>query len=281
MKRLFSSYTLLFVSCVTPFASFAANDWRNRASAEEVVTSSDIAAEVAFGRAIAARILGRYPIYDNPSLIKYINLVGASLAQNTNRPELDFHLMLLDTNEINAYATPGGYVFITKGALSYMKDESELAGVLAHEIAHVTEKHIVKDLKIKGSDESSDLARLIGGSGDAARAAFGQAVDKGAQLIFNDEYKKEDELQADKTGGIISTLTGYDPSGLSRYLNRIKPIKEKIPPTSDSTHPSFDARTTKINEAIKKDGISVVTLSKNDKRFNEQTKGITITTNIP
>jgi predicted Zn-dependent protease len=277
--RLFLSFSLIFSACFTPGVSFAASDWRNRASAEEVVTPSDITAEVAFGRAIAARILGRYPIYDKPDLIKYINLVGATLAQSTNRPELEFHLMILDTSEINAYAAPGGYVFITKGALSYMKDESELAGVLAHEIAHITEKHIVKDLKIKGTDESSDLARLIGGSGDAARAAFGQAIDKGAELILKDDYKKEDELQADKTGVSISTLTGYDPSGLARYLNRIKPIKEKIPPPSDSTHPSFDARTELINEAIKKNGINIGVLSKNNNRFNEKLKGVLA--NIP
>jgi predicted Zn-dependent protease len=180
--------------------------------------------------------------------------------------------MILDTNEINAYAAPGGYVFITKGALSYMQDESELAGVLAHEIAHVTEKHIVKDLKIKGTDETSELARLIGGSSDAARAAFGQAVDKGAELIFKDDYKKEDELQADKTGVSISALSGYDPTGLARYLNRIKPVKEKIPPPSDSTHPTFDSRTAQINEAISKDGITLGTLAKNNRRFSEMMK---------
>ena len=227
MIRLFSCITLILVNCFFSVASYAANDnWRSRSSAEEVVTSSDITAEISFGRAIAARILGRFPVYDNPALIKYINLVGASLALSTNRPELEFHLMILNTDEINAYAVPGGYVFITKGALSYVKDESELAGVLAHEIAHITEKHIVKDLKIKGSEDSS-LAQLIGGSSGAARAAFGQAVDKGLELIFKVDYKKEDELQADKTGVTISALTGYDPTGLARYLSRIKPIKEK------------------------------------------------------
>ncbi len=272
MIRLFSCVTIIFAAWIIPNISHAANDWRNRVSAEEVVTTSDITAEIAFGRAIAARILGRYPAYENPSLIKYINLLGATLALNTNRPELEFHLMILDTDEINAYAAPGGYVFVTKGALKYMKDESELAGVLAHEIAHVTEKHIVKDLKIKGTDDSSDLAQLIGGSSGAARAAFGQAVDIGLELIFKDNYKKEDEMQADKTGVTISALTGYDPTGLARYLSRIKPVKEKTPPPSDSTHPTFDARISQINDVVTTEGINFNALAKNSNRFAEAMK---------
>lgn len=256
----------------------AAENWRTRASAAEsaTVTESDIAAEITFGRAIAARILGRHKAYDNPALIRYVNLVGASLALSTNRPELDFHLMILDTDEINAYAAPGGYIFITKGALKYMKDESELAGVLAHEVAHITEKHIVKDLKIKGADESgvSDLAKLAGGSSGAARAAFGQAVEKGLELIFKDEYKREDELDADKTGASISALSGYDPTGLTRYLSRIKPLKEKTPPPADSTHPSFDTRIAQVNDVIKKDGINFNALAKNSNRFAETMKNL-------
>jgi predicted Zn-dependent protease len=256
----------------------ASENWRNRASAEEAaVTQSDIAAEITFGRAIAARILGRYPIYDNPKLIKYINLLGVTLAQNTNRPELEFHLMILNTDEINAYAAPGGYVFITKGALAQMKDESELAGVLGHEIAHIAEKHIVRDLKIKGSDESgtNDLARLIGGSSESARAAFGQAVDKGLELIVKDDYKKEDELQADKTGITISALSGYDPAGLARYLTRIKPLKEKTPAANtENTHPTFDSRTAQINEIINKEALINSAQTKNSKRFAENLKAL-------
>lgn len=271
MSRLFLSITVASAislsSSVTGFA--AGENWRSRASAEEVVTTSDVAAEINFGRAIAARILGRHKAYDNPTLIKYVSLVGATLALNTNRPELDFHMMILDTDELNAYAAPGGYIFITRGALKYMKDESELAGVIAHEIAHITEKHVVKELKIKGTDDSSDLARLAGGSSGAARAAFGQAVEKGLELIFRDEYKKEDEMQADRTSITISALSGYDPTGLGRYLNRIKAIKEKTPPPSDSTHPTFDARVAQINQVIIKEEINYRALAKNNARFAE------------
>jgi beta-barrel assembly-enhancing protease len=252
----------------------SAGNWRDRVSDAEEVTAGDIAAEVSFGRNIAAKILGRYKPYDNPALIKYVNLVGATLAMNTNRPELEFHLMILDTDEINAYAAPGGYIFITKGALKYMKDESELAGVLAHEVGHITEKHVVKQLKIKGSDDGSDLAKLIGGGSAATRAAFSQAVDKGLEMIFKDEYKKEDELQADKSSVEITALTGYDPSGLARYLGRIKPIKEKIPLPVNDDHPTFNLRIKQINDIIKQDGIKTDALAKKNNRFAEAIKNL-------
>ena len=274
MSRLLQALTVACFACLsTPENSAAAGEnWRSRASAETIVTTSDIAAEIAFGRAIAARILGRHRAYDNPALNNYLNLLGSTLAQSTNRPELEFHFMILDTDELNAYAAPGGYIFVTKGALKYMKDEAELAGVLAHEIAHITEKHVVKELKIKGKDGSSELAHLIGGGGGAARAAFGQAVEQGLELIFQDAYKKEDELQADRTSVSISALSGYDPSGLARYLDRIKAIKEKNPPPSDSTHPTFEIRTAQIYDAIQKDGINFNLLAKNSTRFAEAMK---------
>ncbi len=276
MTRLLLSISLVSAAwfCI-PGISYGANaNWRNRVSVEETgYTAGDIAEEIKYGRAIAARILGKHKAYDNPALLKYVNLVGASLALSTNRPELEFHLTILDTEELNAYAAPGGYIFITKGALKYMKDEAELAGVIAHEVAHITERHVVKELKIKGTDDSSDLARLAGGSSGAARAAFGQAIEKGLELIFKDGYKKEDEMQADKTSVTISTLSGYDPTGLARYLNRIKSIKEKNPPPTDSNHPSFDARTLQISDAIKKDGINYSTLARNNNRFADAMNG--------
>ena len=271
----FSLFFSLAFSLATP-AWAAEQNWRERASAEDELTAGDISAEVAFGRAIAARILGKYKAYDNPALIKYVNLVGQSLARSTNRPELDYRLTILDTSEVNAYAAPGGYVFITKGALLLMKDESELAGVLAHEIAHVTEKHVVKELKIKGVDDSvsSALARVVGGSSESARAAFSQAVEKGVEMIFKDGYNRADEMQADKTAIIVSALSGYDPASLARYLERISTLKEKARDPSDQTHPTFTARIAQINEVITTDGLDIGGLMTNKERFATAMKNL-------
>ncbi|MBI5889840.1 MAG: M48 family metalloprotease [Nitrosomonadales bacterium] len=274
-------HNLIKISMLVAFAaaSFslgaAEANWRERASAEEEMTTGDVDAEVAFGREISARILGRYKAYNDPELIKYVNLVGLSLARSTNRPELEYHFMILDTNTVNAYAAPGGYVFVTEGALRLMKDESELAGVLAHEIGHVTEMHVVKELKIKGVDDSitTGLAQLVGGSSESARAAFAQAVDKGFEMIFTDGYKREDEMQADKTAAMICGLGGYDATGLARYLDRIRPIKEKTP-DPDQTHPTINSRISQINEAIAANGIDTGSAANNQKRFAAATKAL-------
>ena len=118
--------------------------FRQRA-AEKIVTSAsataDVKAEIEFGRGVAARILARYPPYNDPKLTRYVNLVGGGLAALSGRPELHYHFAILNTDDINAYSTPGGYVFVTLGALKLMHDESELAGVMAHETAHVALRH--------------------------------------------------------------------------------------------------------------------------------------------
>ncbi len=275
-KPLFNASILALLIGVTLAGNCQAgrDNWRSRVSEEEVVTSGDITAEIQFGRAIAARILGSHPAYNNDELTRYVNLVGSSLVQNTNRPELEFHFAVLNTDEINAYAAPGGYIFVTKGAIKYMKDEAELAGVLAHEVSHIVEKHVVKELKIHGSDESgtSDLAKLIGGGSDAARAAFGQAIDKGLELIYKDGYKKEDELQADISAVTITTLSGYDPSALFRYLSRIKPLKEKTPRPATDDHPTFDLRMSRINNEIRANGVDTKMLANNSMRFANMLK---------
>lgn len=241
---------------------------RQRISMEDEMTSSDVSAEVTFGREIAARILGRLKVYDDPALIKYVNLVGMSLLRNSSRPELEFHFTVLDSKEINAYAAPGGYVFVTVGAIRLMKDEAELAGVLAHEISHIAEMHVVKELKIKGTadDSISSVAHLVGGSSDAARVAFSQAVDQGVEMIFKDGYKRGDELQADRSAVMLCALNGYDASALARYLGRARTIKGEIPDTGES-HPSFTTRIAQINDAIAKDGVDTSKSASNQKRF--------------
>jgi predicted Zn-dependent protease len=274
MTRLFNMAALLALAAL-PVSAMADNSWRDRASAEEDFTERDVAAEVSFGREISARILGRYKANNNADLIKYVNLVGLSLVRSTNRPELEYHFAVLETKDVNAYAAPGGYVFVTTGALQLMKDESELAGVLAHEISHVTEMHVVKELKIKGTDDSvtSGLAQLVGGSSESAKAAFSQAVDKGLDIIFKDGYKREDELQADKSAVLICALGGYDASALAKYLDRTRVIKEKVP-DPDGTHPTADSRIAQINKIIAANGMDTGSVTGDQKRFAAAMKGL-------
>jgi predicted Zn-dependent protease len=269
---------LILTACLTfpPLLFPGDNDWRKRASSTGELSKDDIPEEIRFGREVGARLLGKYGLYHDPSLMKYVNLVGRSLARNTDRPEIEFRFAVIDTNEINAFAAPGGYVFLTRGALALMKDESELAGVLAHELAHITGRHIVKELNIRGAEDSpvAGLARLIGGSSEAARVAFAQAVDKAMDILFKDGYRREDEIQADKASAVYCALSGYDPSGLVRYLERIAAMKKRQTEVLDKTHPPYSARVAVLKETITAEGMDSGGFKAYKERFSTAVKGL-------
>lgn len=250
--------------------------WRQRPVVGREAVESDIQQEILFGREVAARLIARYRYYDNDAVMRYVNLVGKTLAQSAGRPEIEFHFAVVETSDINAYAAPGGYVFVTKGALEAMQDESELACVLAHEIVHITGKHIVKELNIHGTEDSAiaGFARLIGGTSESARLAFSQAVDKAMDKLFKDGYKREDEAEADQHSVILSSAAGYDPSALVRYLARIAPLKGKETAVLDKTHPPFDARIAMLKETIANEGIAVSGADPRKGRFTAAMKNL-------
>lgn len=252
--------TFLTLFLINPFKAMAEDSFRERLSTQKELsyTAKDIEEEVNFGREIAARILGRVDIADNKTLTKYVGLVGKTVALRSNRPEIDYRFAVLNTKEINAYSTPGGFIFITKGALAIMADESELAGVIAHEIAHITERHIVKELNIQASEESpiSAFARFIGAGGDPAKAFFNQAVDKALDILFKDGYKRADELESDKIAVILTALAGYRADGLLRYLKRISEIKGNDKANIGKTHPLYEERFSFIQKIMSDEGIN-------------------------
>lgn len=268
---LIAAYSLL----LTPYCSLAADDFRKRKSQTEESYGEidDVKAEMIFGRELAARILGRYSLYEDKNTTRYINLVGKGISQYANRPEIEFRFAVLDTDIVNAFAAPGGYVFVTKGALKMMEDEAELAAVLAHEIAHVTERHIVRELNIKGTEDSpiTGLARVIGGSTDTMRGAFTQMVDKAVEILFEKGLKKQDEMDSDRIATMIITNAGYDPSALKRYLQKIsKDGKEtKI---MAGTHPSFEERIKGLDMVLAENQLTDKNQPIVKERFNENVK---------
>ena len=271
------AFLLMLMSVTVPGAVMSADDqaWRQRVSAEPPeMTSDDVAEEIRFGREVAARLLGRYGLYTSDPLTKYVNLVGQSLAAYSNRPELRYHFAVLNTSEINAYAAPGGYIFITKGAIDKMQDESELAGVIAHEMGHINGKHVVKELDIKATEGSAaaGLARLIGGGTESARIAFSKAVDKAMDTLFTTGYKREDEIQADKGSVMQCAVAGYDPAGLIRYFGRISAAKGKSTEVLDKTHPAYDARILLLKETMTAAAIDTAALKTYKERFAEAMK---------
>jgi len=270
-------FVLVVLTVLHPVSLLAAKSeeqFRQRVSSNDEDIASDVDEELRFGREVAARVIARYGLYENQVLMKYINLVGRVLSRTTNRPEIEFRFAILNTDDINAYAAPGGYVFVTRGALLKMQDESELAGVLAHEMGHIVEKHVVKELKIRGADETTaaSLATLIGGSSQSARAAFAQAVDKAVDMLFKDGYKREDETQADRDAIMFCALSGDEPMGLVKLFERLNKIKGKNTEVIDRTHPSFEDRIAWLKETITQEGLDAGAYKNYKERFAENIK---------
>ena len=176
--------------------------------------------EIAIGHDVAARLLGAAPLVPDARLQRYVNNVGRWLASQTERPDLPWQFGVLDAPQVNAFAVPGGTVFITRGLLEKMTSEAELAGVLAHEIAHVLKKHHLKAIQ-KGA-----LASL---GGEAASMAFGNMNAEAKQKlvafgteIYSRGLDKGDELEADRLGVVIAARAGYDPYGLPAVLQTLQ-----------------------------------------------------------
>lgn len=179
--------------------------------------------EIDLGGGIASNLLGAAPLWDNPPVQRYVNKVGRWLALQTERPDLPWQFGVLDDNDVNAFAAPGGYVFITKGLLARMNNEAELAGVLAHEISHVLRKHHLQALK-KGarSELMADLANdAIKSQGGDPRLS--KLVSAGTE-IYARGLDKQDEYEADRMGVVIAARAGYDPYGLPAVLQTLQSI---------------------------------------------------------
>lgn len=267
-------FMIITVCCISSlFASGASDDFRKRSQQKEetFTEEDDVKAEIVFGRELAARIIGRYSIYQDKDVTRYINLVGKGLAQYTNRPEIDFRFAVVDTDIVNAYAAPGGYIFITKGALKVMDDEAELAGVLAHEIVHISERHIVKELNIKGDDDSAvaGLAKLIGGTTETLRGVFTQMVDEAVEILFEKGMKKNDELDSDRLGTMIISAAGYDPSALSRYLKKVSINDAGEKADAAGLHPLFIERIEKIDAFLVENNLTEKKQETVSERFHE------------
>jgi len=199
--------------------------------------------EIELGTGIASNLLGAAPLLDNPEVQRYVNRIGRWIALQTERPDIPWQFGVLDDPDINAFAAPGGYVFITKGLLARMNSEAELAGVLAHEISHVLRKHHLLALK-KGarSELLSEFANeAIQSKGGDPRLT--KLVSAGTE-IYARGLDKQDEFESDRMGVVLAARAGYDPYGLPAVLQTLQSINP-----SDSnlalmfkTHPSFDKR---------------------------------------
>jgi len=261
---------LIFSFILVDFAFAKEARKRISATASEYSNVSDIEAEILFGRELSARILGNYSLLDDEKINRYVNLVGKGVALYAGRTEIRYHFGVLDSDKINAFAAPGGYIFITRGALEKMENEAQLAAVLAHEIAHIVKRHVVRELNIRGDEVSGagGIASLIGGPTASFRGALEQALDDAADILLNRGYKVKDEIEADRVGILLASVAGYDPSALKEFLNNVKSF-EKEDKTYKGEHPIFEVRMREINKTLEANRLKDVKKAKARDRFYE------------
>jgi predicted Zn-dependent protease len=170
------------------------------------------------GEQVSRSLTDKYGVYQDKDVAKYVSLLGGVLAQQSSRPELNWTFIVLDTDAVNAFAAPGGLIHVTRGLLGLASNESELAGILGHEITHVTTKHTVRAIqKSKGISMGSDQA----GGGSLKSALVAKMAERAFHLILDGEFSREDENEADKVGVQLANKIGYAPGGLVDVLKKL------------------------------------------------------------
>ncbi|MDH5509727.1 MAG: M48 family metalloprotease [Nitrospinota bacterium] len=231
--------------------------------------------EYYIGRAVAAKILSQYSPVEEKSRTTYINTLGQTLSRHSSRPQTfaGYHFLLISSPEINSFAAPGGFVFITTGLYSKLKTEEELAAVLAHEISHVTLRHGLTAIKTANLTQAFSIigteAMKEYGAKELAQltAAFEDSINDIVNQLVVNGYSRSQEYEADAEAMRVAWKSGYDPAGLTRFLSTLGSISGKGGAGLFKTHPPADDRLKYASKAMKKEGISGSTLKNRTHRF--------------
>jgi hypothetical protein len=186
-------------------------------------------------------------VVQDANVHRYVALVGMALAQASEKPNFEWTFIVLDTDAVNAFAAPGGFVHITRGALGLLQDEAELASVLGHEIIHIAEQHTIRSIqKSKAIQMGADETL----SGNAA--LFNRLVDNVYLSILNNSFGRAEENESDEKGVALANRIGYAPQGLSGFLTRLqernKDSKEKR--GLFASHPEMKERLERLAKQI-------------------------------
>jgi predicted Zn-dependent protease len=207
--------------------------------------------EQAIGQASAAKLINVFGLYDNPEMVKYVNLVGNTVARQAGR-SVQYHFAVLDTDVVTAVSLPGGYIFITRGALANVKNEAELAGVLAHELAHVDRRHLEKEVR---AQKTADFAKSEAASHVPAGAELVNIAGSIVTRALTLQVSRDKESEADKVGVEMSSKAGYDASGLRNFLQflagvPVTPESKQALGLWGSTHPPLGDRINALNSLL-------------------------------
>ena len=206
---------------------------------------------IEIGKQLASVLLGAKPLHNNLALQRYVNRLGRWISLHSSRPDLPWTFAVLDDAGFNAFATPGGYVFITKGLVDAVADESELAGILAHEITHVVGKHHLK--AIRKNAQSGLLTKAVASQlkSDAGGLVSEQLLNMGREM-YSKGLDQTDEFEADREGVVLAVKAGFDPYGLVSILQQLRQVRPDDPAftLALSTHPATQTRLDQLEQAM-------------------------------
>lgn len=269
-------------------------------SKSEQLILDDYKAEVEVGRNMAGRLFAFYGEYEDEGLKSYINSVGQYVARNGDYPDRRYMFGVLNSDSVNAFACPGGYILVTKGVLESAANEAELAAILGHEAAHVGKKHMYNSLRAMSKEQvekaeaeaaarkrpdkySRARLRPVGDTSDsgsalakflttASGAGIGilQAAKLGMGLLLEKGLDKDLEFEADREGVKYAIRAGYDPKALDRFLERLAASKKKNSQKTvmDVTHPSISDRRKVIAEILNQMGADQIIGAVGKERFD-------------
>ena len=225
--------------------------------------------EIQIGQSMTETLLGARPLYDDAQLQRYVNEVGLWVARQSERPTLAWHFGVNDSDHINAFAAPGGFVIITKGMMKQLRNEAELAGVLGHEVAHVIQKHHLKALR------KTAFADLLGegltAASDNRNTELVRKLTGPTKELYARGLDKSDEFEADRMGVVLATRAGYDPYGLPAVLSTLASAdpKDNFLTLLTKTHPLPQARLDRLEPGIAT--LDAIKAPQNADRFQEFT----------
>lgn len=197
------------------------------------------------GEDVSAKIRQRFGVVQDPAVHKYVSTVGLLLARESERPALAWSFVVLDTDGVNAFASPGGIVHITRGALGLIRNEAELAGVLGHEIGHVAHKHAV------GAIRKNKAVQLGTSEALSDRGLFlDQMANKMYEVILENSFDRGDELDADKQAVQLTQKAGYASGGVADFLTRLDDRNKDQPARNGlfASHPETKERIEKVRQ---------------------------------
>lgn len=256
---------------------------------KEMEENQDITPENEYyiGRSVAATILKKYPLYTKaPEFVNYLNRICAAITVNSDNPYLykGYKVAILDTDEINAMATPGGHIFISRGLINCTDSEDALAAVIAHEVAHIQLNHCMNSIKSSRTNETiqKNVAAVVEAKterygsenqvvSDEDIKSFLSYVYSGADALIEKGFPSAQEYEADKKALELMSGAGYDPNAMIDMLNQIEK-KSDAKSGWGTTHPKPKDRIKNVTKVISKSSFTYTDKSKRQERFEKNLK---------